>query len=155
MNHIGWKTLLGFYLAVAGLATVLLRWLQIRGTDPFAVPLSVTIVLGLIAATVLFLGLRVRRWVRTGEHFDAIGATRTLALAQAAALVGAIQAGYFTAQIITVFDSWPAPDAQDVTYRAIGATIAAAALITAGLIAQWSCRVPPDEDDPPNSAPTG
>lgn len=155
MSHIGWKTLLGFYLVVAGLSTVFLRWLLIRGTDPLPVPLSVTIVLALIAATVLFLGLRVRRWVRTGEHFDPIGATRTLALGQAAALVGAMQAGYFTAQIITVFDSWPAPDAQDVTYRAISAMIAAAALVTAGLIAQWSCRVPPEEDDPTNSAPTG
>jgi len=155
MTHIAWKLLLGLYLVVGGIATVVLRWFQLRGTDPLAVPLSVTIVLALIAGTVLFLGLRVRRWVQRGEEFDAIGATRTLALAQAAALVGAMQAGYFTAQIITVFDALPAPDAQSVTISAIGALIAAAALIAAGLIAQWCCRVPPEDDDPANSSPTG
>ena len=155
MSHIGWRLLLGLYLVVGGLGVVVLRWFQIRGTDPFPVPVSVIIVLGLLAASVLFLGLRVRRWVRSGERFDAIGATRTLALAQSAAIVGAMQTGYFTAQIITVFDALPAPEAQSVTLSAIGGILAAAALIAAGLVAQWSCRVPPEDEDPTNSAPTG
>src|SRR5690625_4206239 len=111
MTQIGWRLLLGLYLGVGGLATVILKWLQLRGTDPFPVPLSVTIVLVLVAGVVLFFGLRIRRWVRAGETFDAVGATRTLALAQASALVGAMQAGYFSAQIITVYDALPAPDA--------------------------------------------
>src|SRR5699024_11288220 len=85
----------------------------------FAVPLSVTIVLALIAASVLFLGIRVRRWVQKGEEFDAIGATRTLALGQAAALVGAMQAGHFTAQIITLCEALPPPDGQAVAASAI------------------------------------
>lgn len=152
MTTIGWKHLTVLYLVVGGLAVLVLRWFQLRGTDPFPVPLSVTLILLLIAASVLFLGLRVRRWVRGGTHIDPIGATRTLALAQAASIVGAMQAGYFTAQIITVFEAWPAPEAQTVTYSAIAALVAAAALITAGLVAQWSCRVPPEEDDP--SAPS-
>lgn len=155
MTHIGWKLLLGLYLVVGGVTTVILRFLQVRGTDPFPVPLSVTIVLVLIAATVAFLGFRVRRWVRSGEEFDAIGATRTLALGQAAALVGAIQAGYFTAQIITVFDALPAPGAVEVTASAGAAMVAAAVLIAAGLIAQWCCRVPPDDDETSNSATPG
>lgn len=155
MSHIGWKRLLAIYLITGGLATLVLRWLQLRGTDPMAVPVSVTIVLILIAGTVLFLGLRVRRWVQRGEDFDAIGATRTLALAQASALVGAIQAGYFTAQGIVVFDALPAPEAQSVMTAAVVALAAAGLLIAAGLIAQWCCRVPPEDDDGGNSATTG
>lgn len=155
MSHVSWKLLLGLYLVVGGIATVALRWLQMRGTDPFAVPISVTIVLALIAGTVAFLGFRVRRWVQLGEHFDAIGATRTLALGQAASLVGAMQAGYFTAQIITVFDALPAPEARSVTVAAAIALVAAAALIAAGLVTQWCCRVPPEDDENNNSASTG
>lgn len=155
MTQIGWRLLLGLYLGVGGLATVILKWLQLRGTDPFPVPLSVTIVLVLVAGVVLFFGLRIRRWVRAGEAFDAVGATRTLALAQASALVGAMQAGYFSAQIITVYDALPAPDAWGVTLAAIVALVAAGVLITAGLIAQWCCRVPPEDDDSTNHTPTG
>ena len=38
-----------------------------------------------------------------------------------------MQAGYFTAQIITVVPAWPAPDAQGVTLAAIAAIVATAA----------------------------
>ncbi|HLS02609.1 MAG TPA: DUF3180 domain-containing protein [Beutenbergiaceae bacterium] len=155
MTQIGWKPLLGLYLGVGGVSTLVLRWFQLRGTDPFPVPLSVIIVLVLIAGLVLCFGIRIRRWVRDGEHFDAVGATRTLALAQAASLVGAMQAGYFTSQIIIVYEALPAPDAWRVTLFGIAALVAAGVLIAAGLIAQWCCRVPPDEDDPTNQAPTG
>src|SRR5699024_115639 len=83
-------------------------------------------VLARVAARVLLVRLRVRRRVQQGEESDAIGAPRTLALGQAAALVGAMQAGYSAAQIITVFEAPPAPDAQSVTVSAIGALVAAA-----------------------------
>lgn len=154
MTHIGWRLLLGLYLVVGGIGTVLLRWLQMRGVDPLSVPISVTIVLVIIAATVLFLGLRVRRWVQRGEDIDPIGATRTLALAQAAALVGSIQAGYFSAQIFVVMDALPAPEAQAVMIAAIVALAAAAGLIAAGLISQRCCRVPPDDENSENTPAT-
>lgn len=152
MTHIGWRLLAGLYLVVGGLATVVLRWFNMRGTDPFPVPISVIILLAAIAAVVAYLGLRVRRWVRSGEKFDVIGATRTLALAQASALVGAMQAGYFTALVLTVIEAWPAPEAQSVVFSALAALAAAGALIAAGLLTQWCCRVPPEDDDPTNPA---
>lgn len=153
MTTIGLRHLLPTYVVVAGVALVALRWLQMRGTDPLAVPISVTVVLVLIAGLVLYLGLRVRKWVKEGEEIDAIGATRTLALGQAAALVGAMQGGYFTAQIIVVFKALPAPEAQSVTTSAIFALVAAAFMIAAGLITQVCCRIPPEEDDA-NNTPT-
>lgn len=135
-------------LLVSGAAfTVLLWFLEGRGTDPVRLPGAVVVVLLLVAVGVAGLGLRVRHWLRRREHVDPIGATRTLVLGQAAGIAGAIQGGYALAQILVSIPRLPAPEPQLVLATAVAALVASAALSAAGLLAQWCCRVPPEDDD--------
>lgn len=142
-------------LLVSGAAfTILLRLLEDHGTDPVRLPGAVIVVLLLAAALVTGLGLRIRRWIKRGEHIDPIGATRTLVLGQAAGIAGALQAGYCAGQILVSIPRLPAPEPQLVLTTAVAALVAALALAVAGLLAQWCCRIPPEDDDatPPRDA---
>ncbi|MPV48430.1 DUF3180 family protein [Pseudactinotalea sp. HY160] len=141
-----------FLLSAAGF-TIGLRLLERHGTDPVRLSGAVVVVLLLAAVAVAALGLRIRRWIRRGEHIDPIGATRTLVLGQAAGIAGALQAGYCAGQVLVSIPRLPAPEPQLVLVTAAAALVAALALAGAGLLAQWCCRIPPDDDEPENRPP--
>jgi len=108
------------------------------------------VLLAAIAVVVALLGLRVRRWVGRGERVDPLGATRTLVLGQAAAVAGAALAGYLTASLALALTRLPAPEPRSVAVASALGLLAAASMAVAGMVTQWCCRVPPDDDgDPP------
>jgi len=101
------------------------------------------IVLLFMAGGVFFAGLPIRRFLRgqAKKPLNPLRAMRTLVLAQAAALTGALVAGWNLAQVLVL---WPVLDIDSRRSLALrlGALSAAAALMAiAGLVAQAMCRI--------------
>ena len=149
MERLRWRTLGALFLIAGTISLVALRWWSSRGHTPIAVPVSLAVLLAVLAAVVVFLGLRVRRAVRDHLPLDPIGAARTLVLGQAAAIAGTLQLGYFAAQLVLALPRLEAPEPRLQALSAGAAIVAGAALVVAGLITQWCCRVPPEGEDKP------
>ena len=147
--QVRWINLGAVYLVVGTVSAVALRWWQSSGGNLPMISALLAVLLLAVAVTVVLLGLRVRRWVGRGDRIDPLGATRTLVLGQAAAVTGAILAGYLTASLVLALLGLPAPEPRSVaTGSALGLT-AAVVTAVAGMVAQWCCRVPPEDDDEP------
>lgn len=104
---------------------------------------SALIVLVFMATGVFFAGLPVRRFLRgqSKKTLNPIRAMRTLVLAQATALTGAMVTGWYVAQVLVLL-----PDAGIASVRTFVIRLAALAaggvlLVIAGLLAQAMCRV--------------
>lgn len=141
-----WPVLGAAYLLVGTLSAVALRWWQSRGGTLPPISLLLAGLLLLVAVVVLVLGLRVRRWIRRGDPIDSLGATRTLVLGQTAALAGAVVGGYLTASLALALGELSAPEPRAVAIASGCSLLAAAAMAVAGMIAQWCCQVPPEDD---------
>ena len=101
------------------------------------------IVLVFMAGGVFFAGLPIRRFLRgqAKKPLNPLRAMRTLVLAQAAALTGALVAGWYLAQVVVLFPNLDIDSVRAVAVR-LGALSAAAVLMAiAGLVAQAMCRV--------------
>lgn len=147
MQRLRWQTLAACFVVAGTISAIGLRWWTSRGNPPLPTLPSHIVLLVAVAAVVLYLGLRIRRYLRDGVEFDPIGATRTLALAQAAAVTGALHVGFFAAQLALTLTRLHAPDPRNQAWTAAAAILAAGVLIAASLIAQWCCRVPPEDED--------
>lgn len=130
-------------LAVTALAYPGLRIWTGRGHELPPTSWGSVIVLVFMALGVIFAALPIRRFLRgqARKPLNPLRAMRTLVLAQAAALTGALVAGWYLAQVLVL---WPDLDIGSV--RAVAVRLAALAaggalLATAGLLAQAMCRV--------------
>ena len=130
-------------LAVTALAYPALRIWTGRGHELPPTSWVSVIVLVFMAFGVVFAALPIRRFLRgqAKKPLNPLRAMRTLVLAQAAALTGALVAGWYLAQVLVL---WPNLDVGSV--RAVAVRLAALAaggvvLATAGLLAQAMCRV--------------
>lgn len=144
---IRWPTLLASFGVVLTISLVALRFWQSRGGDLPPVPPLLAALLGIVAVPVLVLGLRVRRWVRAGTPIDPLGATRTLVLGQTAALAGALVAGYPAAVLALALLRLHGPEPRAVALGAVLAVLAASLTSVAGMVTQWCCLVPPEDED--------
>ncbi|GAB2605112.1 DUF3180 domain-containing protein [Pseudactinotalea suaedae] len=153
--RVRWAALGAAFLAVGTVSAVLLRWWQSNGGDLPQIPLLLAALLAIVGAVVLVLGLRVRRWVSRGEHVDPIGATRTLVLGQTAALAGAVLAGYLTASLGLASMQLELPEPRQVALASGVGLLAAVAMAVAGMVTQWCCRVPPEDEDGDDRYPDG
>lgn len=148
--RIRWSTLGLVWLVVAAISAVVLRWWQSTGGSlPLLSPLLAALLLAL-AILVAVLGWRIRRWVRRGERLDPLGATRTLALGQSAATAGAVLAGYLTASLGLAAMRLSAPEPRALAIASALALGAAIIMSIAGMVTQWCCRVPPDDQSRPD-----
>jgi hypothetical protein len=105
------------------------------------------IVLVFLACGVFFAGLPVRRFLRgqSRKPLNPIRAMRTVVLAQASALTGALVTGWYLALILVLW-----PDADIASKRSLmwwAAALAAGGvlMVVAGLVVQRMCRV--DKND--------
>jgi len=130
-------------LAVTAIAYPGLRVWTGRGHELPPASWGAVIVLVFMACGVFFAGLPIRRFLRgqAEKPLNPQRAMRTLVLAQAAALTGALVAGWNLAQVLVL---WPVLDIDSRRSLALllGALSAAAALMAiAGLVAQAMCRI--------------
>ncbi len=143
-----WQTLLSVVLLSGSLTYLVARWWNGQGGQPWPVSPLVTVMLLAFAVVLYSLGRSVRRFVLGRRPpMDPLHAFRIFVLAKASALAGAVQLGFFTAQLLVVLE---APDSAGARAQAWADGAAAAAcliLIGVALLVEWFCRVPPVEPE--------
>jgi Protein of unknown function (DUF3180) len=119
---------------------------------------SALVVLVFMACGVFFAGLPVRRFLRgqARKTLNPMRAMRTLVLAQAAALTGALVTGWYLAQVLVVLPDFDIASRRTVVIRLAALAAGGVALSIAGLVAQAMCRVDKkdDDDNPKDQADT-
>lgn len=139
-------------LTLAALAYPGLRVWTGRGHELPPTSWASVVVLVFMAFGVFFAGLPVRRFLRgqAKKPLNPLRAMRTLVLAQAAALTGALVAGWYLAQVLVLL-----PDLDVASVRGLALRLAALAaggilMTVAGLLTQAMCRVNKSDDGDPN-----
>lgn len=135
-------------LLLAALVGVLVAFvtdwvLAMRGLAVIVPPASLAVALVLIGAIVVSLSWPVRRAAKGERRIDPFYATRVVVLAKASALAGALLAGASAGILIYLLTRAVVPLGSTL---AAGATVVAAVLlVTAALVAEHLCALPPDE----------
>jgi hypothetical protein len=142
-------------LLLVGLVATAFGYLALRiwtaqgGALPPA-PWGALIVLVFMACGVFFAGLPVRRFLRgqARKPLNPIRAMRTVVLAQASALTGALVTGWYLAQILVLLPDIDVASVRFLAWR-LGALAAGGVLmVVAGLVVQRMCRVDKEGPDP-------
>jgi len=130
-------------LVATAFAYLALRiWTGQGGTLP-AASWGALIVLVFMSCGVLFAGLPVRRFLRgqASKPLNPIRAMRTLVLAQASALTGALITGWYLAQVLVLLPDVDVPSQRALAFRLAVMAAGGALMVTAGLVVQSMCRV--------------
>ncbi|RXR26993.1 DUF3180 domain-containing protein [Oerskovia turbata] len=141
-------------LLLVSVVTTLIGWLVVvglerRGTYLPHVPWIVDVALVGLAAGVFWAGWAVRSYLKGRRpSLDALRAARTLVLAKAAALTGALLAGWYLAQVVAVLGDLAIEARRDRAIAAGVAALCAVVLAVVGLVVETFCQVPPDDTDP-------
>lgn len=141
-------TVIAYAVIGVGAGLLLQVFLSSRGYAAFIPPLSLPVTLAVIGGAVLVVGLVLRRAVtrETGGNVNPFTAVRILAAARAAQFAGALFGGFgagLALQLLT--RSVPAPTATWLPMVLVfGAGVV---LLVCGAIAEFLCRVPPDDED--------
>ncbi|HZY01797.1 MAG TPA: DUF3180 domain-containing protein [Dermatophilaceae bacterium] len=136
-------------LVATAFAYLVLRiWTEQGGALPPA-PWGALIVLVFMACGVFFAGLPVRRFLRgqARKPLNPIRAMRTVVLAQASALTGALVTGWYLAQILLLLPDFDIASVRSLVWRLAALAAAGVLMVVAGLVTQAMCRVSKDHDD--------
>ena len=136
-------------LVATAFAYLVLRiWTEQGGVLPPA-PWGALIVLVFMACGVFFAGLPVRRFLRgqARKPLNPIRAMRTVVLAQASALTGALVTGWYLAQILLLLPDFDIASVRSLVWRLAALAAAGVLMVVAGLVTQAMCRVSKDHDD--------
>jgi len=114
------------------------------------------IVLVFMASGVFFAGLPVRRFLRgqATRPLNPIRAMRTLVLAQACVLTGAVVTGWYTAQVLLLLPVLDVSSRRALAVRLVALAAGGVLMVVAGLAVQAMCRVDKDDRDP-DGGPNG
>jgi len=101
------------------------------------------IVLVFMAGGVFFAGLPVRRFLRgrATKPLNPIRAMRTLVLAQASALTGALVTGWYAGQVLVLLPDADVPSQRALAFRLAVMAVGGVLMVVAGLVVQSMCRV--------------
>lgn len=146
MKATRWQTLVVLAVSVGLAGHLLLRVLG--DTPPLPVSRLMWLLFVVLAAGILALGWAVRRFVQ-GQRtpVDALKAARVVLLAKACAYAGACLTGYFAAQASLVLVNPGAPALRSHAVSSVLAAVASVVFVVAAGVAEWWCRVPPDDDE--------
>lgn len=108
------------------------------------------VVLVFMACGVFFAGLPVRRFLRGRgrKPLNPIRAMRTLVLAQASALTGALVTGWYAGQALVLLPDVDVPSQRSLVLTLAALAVGGVLMVVAGLAVQAMCRVDPPEPDP-------
>lgn len=147
MHRTRWQNLVLLALAVAVGTWVVLRAALGRGASLPTVPWLVVAVELVIAGVVLSMGWAVRQFLRGRRPtLNPIRAARTAVLAKASCYTGALLAGWYGGQVLTVLRETGGSEQLTRAAAAGAATVGALVLAAVGLVVEWFCQVPPPED---------
>jgi len=130
-------------LVVTAFGYLVLRiWTAQGGALPPA-PWGALIVLVFMACGVFFAGLPVRRFLRgqARKPLNPIRAMRTVVLAQASALTGALVTGWYLAQILVLLPDIDIPSVRSLAWRLAALAVGGVLMVVAGVMVQRMCRV--------------
>lgn len=142
-------------LALVAVGTLAITWgllvlLERQGTHLGPVPWLMGPVLVVLAVVVLWLALAVRAYQRGRRpSLDALRAARTVALAKAAALTGALLVGWYGGQLLLTLGRLQFESQQSRALSAGTATVCAIVLSVAGVVSERFCQLPPPSDGTP------
>lgn len=138
-------------LAVVGgvLGWSVTRVLESGGTT-MPLPMTALAAMLVIAVAVLVVGIPVRRWNRgdRSRRLDPLRAARTAVLAKAASHSGALLAGWYVGQGLTLVADLHIEPRRERLIASGLAVVSAGLMVTAGLITERWCRLPDGDDDP-------
>ena len=137
-------------LGVAGLVIGFLVELAAAGSGiaVFIPPLSLPITLVAIAVIVIAFAIPIRRAThsKTRTRIDPFRAMRVAVLAKACSLSGALLTGSGIGVLAYLLSRSVLPASGSI-WLAVAATVGAAILLAAGLVAEYLCTLPPEDDD--------
>jgi hypothetical protein len=136
-------------LVATALAYLALRFWTAKGEALPPSSWGALIVLVFMACGVFFAGLPVRRFLRGQAHkpLNPIRAMRTVVLAQASALTGALVTGWYLAQILVLLPDFDVPSRRALVWRLAALAAGGVLMVVAGLVVQAMCRVDGDHRD--------
>lgn len=150
IGQLSWKYALG----IAGVVFVLsYAALQVWSSQGNALPQNSWIAVGVIAVMagfVLFMGNEVRVYLR-GESVRPLPPQRarsTLVASQACVLAGAAFAGWYAGTVAVNIDRLQTSTGPRAFTIALVLTVACIGLVATGLVVQWWCKLPEDDDKP-------
>lgn len=133
-------------LVATALAYLALRFWTAQGEALPPSSWGALIVLVFMACGVFFAGLPVRRFLRgqAKKPLNPMRAMRTVVLAQASALTGALVAGWYLAQILVLLPDFDVPSRRALVWRLAALAAGGVLMVVAGLLVQAMCRVDGD-----------
>jgi hypothetical protein len=117
-------------------------------------PYTLPIALILIGIIIVFMALPVFKVARGKEkaRIDPFYATRVVVLAKASSMSGALIAGAGLGIAGFLLTRSVVPGVGSVT-MAVATAVGAIVLVVAGLVAEYMCTIPPEDEDKPGSRP--
>jgi hypothetical protein len=102
-----------------------------------------------MAVGVYCAGLPIRRFLRgqATRPLSPLRAMRTLVLAQAAALTGALVAGWYAAQALVLLPNADVDSVRAAMLRSLAVCVSGALMVVAGLLVQAMCRIDDHDHD--------
>ena len=153
MRRTSLPLLLGLAVATLGLTvlamlTSLRAWFMLAGTSWLE-----WVAIAALAIMILRLGWLVRAYLKGNRpNLDGIRAARTLALAKAGSLTGAVLLGRYSAMVVVGFLDWNSywivRSRHLIVIEGAIAAVLALALVVAGLLAEHWCEIPPSSSEP-------
>jgi hypothetical protein len=142
------RTLIAVLVAVAVVGWLVLRALESRGVYLPVVPWLVDVAVLALGGVVFRMGWAVRSYQKGKRpSLDGIRAARTLVLAKAAALTGALLGGWYLAQVLVVLGDLAIEPRRDRAVAAGIAVLCSVVLAVIGLVVEKFCELPPSDKD--------
>lgn len=148
MTRTRWTTVLAWFLGPGVVAwTVLDLVLRYQGWVPALTPWGAALAL-VVSVTVLWCGLAVRRLrARESTWITPIGAALTAVAAQASAVVGALVAGVYAAELVIALSADPSPAMTSLAWASGSCLLAGLLWCGTGLLVESWCALKQDDDD--------
>ena len=140
---------------LGGVATWFLETALTATGRPIIVPeITLPVALLLIGVIIIVMAVPVRRVTRgeAARRIDPFYATRVVMLAKASSLSGALLSGAGLGIGVYLLSRSVVPGVGSVT-MAFATAVGAIMLLTAGLVAEHMCTIPPDDDDTNGTRP--
>jgi len=150
-----------WHSAVTGAAVALLSWFFLdlwlsRGGDPPGIPKAGLVLLAVLPPALLITGLPVRRWNRGDRtrRLNPLRAAQVAMFAVSATWVGALLAGWYLGQVLSVLPLVEGSRAVRLSLAVAGAVLSIALSAAGHLVKRW-CTLPPDDLDGAESSNPG
>ncbi|MDR2567295.1 MAG: DUF3180 family protein [Bifidobacteriaceae bacterium] len=140
------RTMLAVGLVAAVVSAIVVELATGRLWQHVNVPWTVPLMLAAAAVAIVLAAWPVRQYVKGKRRvIDPLRAANILTLAKACALGGAALAGAYLGVALVATGALHSPLAWQRLWQDLAACVAAVVLAAAGRVAEWFCRLPPED----------